>query len=394
MSRTFSIISAGPGQPGLLTGRAREAIEQADEAYAAGRAAGALASLRRDWKLCPAAEAAARAAESDAEKVAVLVAGDAGFFAHVERMRALLEPKGEVRVYPGMSSVQYLCARIGESYDDVFWLEDGAQDLLAAVSYHPKVCILLGRAHTPAALCAELCAAGLGKMRVVVGTRLGTGREHIADQPAQLLRAKKFAAPALVLLFQDSPAEPSRPVFDADLSGMDGAVPQEVRWNAVNLLRVQPGDTVYDIGAGSGAVAVELARRARAGRVYALEENQEKLSQLAHNREAVGSFNVRPAPGKVLETMQGLPAPDAAFVGTKAGGLREVLGALKDKNDKVRVVVAADSLERLSEAQLALSALRFKNVAVSQLLVSRGRTLGSYTMMLAGETMFLLSAGR
>ena len=46
MSRQFSIISAGPGQPGLLTGQAREAIVEADEAYACGRVAGALAALR------------------------------------------------------------------------------------------------------------------------------------------------------------------------------------------------------------------------------------------------------------------------------------------------------------------------------------------------------------
>ena len=72
----------------------------------------------------------------------------------------------------------------------------------------------------------------------------------------------------------------------------------------------------------------------------------------------------------------------------------ETLAALKEKNSHVRVVVAADSLERLSQAQLALTALHFKNQSVSQLLLTRGRTLGSYTMMLAGETVFLLCAGK
>ena len=58
MSRTFSIIGAGPGQSGLLTGRAQEVIIKAQEAYATGRTAGALAALRKDWKLCPAADLA------------------------------------------------------------------------------------------------------------------------------------------------------------------------------------------------------------------------------------------------------------------------------------------------------------------------------------------------
>lgn len=394
MSRTFSIIGAGPGQSGLLTGRAQEVITKAQEAYATGRTAGALAALRKDWKLCPAADLAERAAESTSEQIAILVSGDAGFYARLDAMRKVLEPHGSVEVYPGMSSLQYLCAQIGESYDDVFWMESGKQDLLAALSYHSKVCLLLEGNHTPAAVCTQLCAAGLGRLRVVVGTRLGTGREHIVDQTAQLLRNKKFAAPAILLLFQQAPTDPNRPIFDTDLVGMDGMLRQEVRWNAANLLRVKPDETVYDMAAGNGAVGLELARKACEGRVYAFEENEDKMSLLVRNREALGGWNLCPAPGKWKDAIQSAPAPDAAFVGTGVADIHETLAALKEKNSHVRVVVAADSLERLSQTQLALTALHFKNQSVSQLLLTRGRTLGSYTMMLAGETVFLLCAGK
>lgn len=394
MSRKFSIISAGPGHPGLLTGRARQAIVQAGEVYAAGRTAGALASLRPDWKLCPPEETARLAAESPCEEVAVLAAGDAGFFGQVETMRRILEPHGQVTVYPGISSMQYLCGKLGESYEDMYWLPDTAGDLLAAVAYHGKVCVLADETRTPAQLCSQLWAAGLGRLRVVVGTRLGTGREHIVDQTAQLLRNKKFASPALMLLFQPSPADASRPVFDSDLAGMDGMLRQEVRWNAVNLLHVQPDETVCELAAGNGAVALELARRANRGAVFALEENSDRMALLARNREALGGWNVRPVPGKTADALAALPPCDAAFLGPRTAGLRDALAVLRDKNRKVRVVVAADSLEGLAETQQALGALRYKNIAVSQLLLSRSRTLGSHTMMLAGETVFLISAGK
>ena len=98
--------------------------------------------------------------------------------------------------------------------------------------------------------------------------------------------------------------------------------------------------------------------------------------------------------GETMKAVKPLPAPDAVFVGTGAGSLREILGMLKEKNEHVRVVIAADSLERLSEAQMALSTHRYKHVEVSQLLLSRARQLGKYNLMMAGETMFLLSAGR
>lgn len=392
----FSIISAGPGQPGLLTGRAREAIIGADEVYACGRVAGSLAALRKDWKLCPAEALAELASEFKAGQVAIAVNGEAGFFGGMQQMIERLRPFGEVTVFPGMSSVQYLCAKIGESYDDAVWLEDGTCDLLAAVSYHRKVFLLMDGGRGPGAVCTELCTGGLGNLRVVVGTRLATGREHIVDATASQLRAKVFAAPCVMMILHEKAADPLRPVFDADLTTGEGAamIRQEVRWNAVNLLAVQPDSTVYDLGAGAGAVSMELARKAYRGRVYAVDGHANAVDLIARNREALGSWNVRIARGESTEAIKPLPAPDAVFVGTGAGSLREILSMLKEKNEHVRVVIAADSLERLSEAQMALSTLRFKNVEVSQLLLSRARTLGSYNLMMAGETMFLLSAGK
>lgn len=396
MSRQFSIISSGPGQPGLLTGQAREAIVEADEAYACGRVAGALAALRADWRLCPAENLAEIAAESKKDNIAIAVGGDTGFFSGLPQMMDRLKPLGTVQVYPGMSSVQYLCAQAGESYDDGVWMEDGKCDLTAAVSYRRKIFLLMDGGRGPGALCTELCTAGLGELRVVVGTRLATGREHVVAGTAQSLRGKVFAAPALVMLINEKAGDPLRPVFDADLTAGAGVpmVRQEVRWNAANLLAVQPEEIVYDLGAGNGAMAMELARKANAGQVYAVDEHANAVDLILRNRDALGCRNVRIVRGETMKATRTLPAPDAAFIGSGAGSLREILGMLKEKNPKVRVVVAADSLERVSEAQMALSTLRYKHVEVSQLLLSRARQLGKYNLMMAGETMFLLSAGK
>lgn len=395
MNPEVSIISAGPGHPGLLTGRARQAIISADEIYACGRVAGSLASLRGDWRLCPAEDVAELVADAAGKRTAIVLSGDAGFFGNVCALAERLRAHGAVHIYPGISSVQYLCAQIGESYDDAHWIADGVCDLLAAISYRHKVCLVLDDARTAGDVCEQLHAGGLGGLRVVVGTRLGTGREQILDSTAEALRGLNFDAPAILLLVNPSATDPLRPVFDADLIMGNGAkVGQEVRWNAANLLRVRPQDTVYDLGAGNGAVSMELARRAREGRVFAVEEHAGARDLIARNREALGCYNVRLIHGQGAADMQPLPMPDAAFIGTGAGNLREILGALKEKNPQVRVVVAADSVERLGEAQMALSLLQFRHVTASQLLLSRARTLGNYTMMLAGETMFLLSAGK
>ena len=167
---------------------------------------------------------------------------------------------------------------------------------------------------------------------------------------------------------------------------------QEIRWSAAGLLAVRPGDVVYDLGAGSGAMSMELARQARCGCVYAVDDSVGAIDLITRNRETTGCWNVRVVRGPSTTAMKPLPAPDAAFIGRHAGSLREILSALKEKNTQVRVVIAADSLERLSEAQLALSTLRYKNVEVSQLLLSRTRPHGDGSLT-ARETMFLLRAG-
>lgn len=394
MSRHFSIISAGPGHSGLLTEDARKAILSAEEVYACGRVAGALAALRADWRLCPAETLAEIASESQKEQVALVISGDACFSVRLSDMVNRLSPLGEVQVYPGVHSMQYLCAKLGERYDDGVWLRDEDSDLLAAVSYHRKLFLTIDSRRGLGALCTELCRNGLGHLHMTVGARLATGRETIAAGTAQTLRGKTFDAPALVLLINEHAADPLRPVFDSDLTAGEGIpmMRQEIRWSAAGLLAVRPDDVVYDLGAGSGAMSMELARQARCGCVYAVDDSVSAIDLITRNRETTGCWNVRVVRGPSITAMKPLPAPDAAFIGRNAGSLREILSALKEKNAQVRVVIAADSLERLSEAQLALSTLRYKNVEVSQLLLSRTRPHGDGSLT-AGETMFLLRAG-
>lgn len=391
MSREFSIISAGPGQPAFLTARARQAIIDAGARYACGRIAGMLTSLCGDWRLCPAEDVFSRAAEAKEKQIAIVIAGDAGCYGGIQELAAQLRTHGAVRVYPGISDMQYFCAQLGESYDDARWIDHGSCDVLAALSYHRKV--LLSGVYAAGEVCEELCCAGLGGLRVAIGIRLGTGREQIIDSTAEALRGLRFDAPAALLLFNEAATDPLRPIFDADMT-MAGAVRigQEVRWNAANLLQLSPADTVYDLGAGNGAASMEFARRVCEGRVFAVEEDAAANDLIMRNRQTLGCYNVRLAHGQAISAMQPLPAPNAAFIGPDAGNLQDILTALKKKNEQVRVVIAADSAERLGEAQTALAALKFRHIEISQLLLSHARTLGSYTMMLAGETMFLLSA--
>ena len=175
-----------------------------------------------------------------------------------------------------------------------------------------------------------------------------------------------------------------------------GSVPmtkQEARWTAVNLLDLRATDVVYDVGAGTGSVSMEMARRVRRGVVYAIERGAEGIALIDRNRKALGCWNVVPVEGEAPAAMDGLPTPDAAFVGGSGGALFETLSILKERNPKIRVVVTAVSLETLSDAQIALSTLGFEHVAISQISAVRGRKADGSTPLTANNPIFLLSGG-
>lgn len=392
MNRLFFIIGAGMGTPGTLTGEARRALDGADAVLATAR----LAALDEKAAVCPFGELAARAVQAGGDTVAVLVSGDVGFFSAAARLREQLLPYGEVGLVCGLSSLQYFCAKLGVPYDDVCVrsLHGRAGSILGAVSYHKKVFALTGGVQNAQTVCRTLADAGLGGLTVHLGENLGVETERIVHGTAAELAARTCGDLAVLLIEHPDAVNAAEPLRDSMFTR--AKVPmtkEEVRWTACGRLAVQPGDMVWDVGAGTGAMTLELARRACDGLVYAVERNNEALSLLDENRRKLGGYNVQIVAGRAPEALEALPAPDCVFVGGSGGGMRRILALAKEKNPAVRVAVTAIALETLEEARHALFDLGFANIEISQLAASRGKAVGPYTMLTAFNPVFILSGG-
>lgn len=392
MNRLFFIIGGGMGTPDTLTGEARCVLDGADVVLATAR----LAALDEKAAVCPFGELAARAVQAGGDTVAVLVSGDVGFFSAAALLREQLLPYGEVRLVCGLSSLQYFCAKLGVPYDDVCVrsLHGRAGSILGAVSYHKKVFALTGGVQNAQTVCRTLADAGLGSLTVHLGENLGVETERIVHGTAADLAARTCGDLAVLLIEHPDAVNAAEPLRDSMFTR--AKVPmtkEEVRWTACGRLAVQPDDTVWDVGAGTGAMTLELARRACDGLVYAVERNNEALSLLDENRRKLGGYNVQIVAGRAPEALEALPAPDCVFVGGSGGGMRRILALAKEKNPAVRVAVTAIALETLEEARHALQDLGFANVEVSQLAASRGKAVGPYTMLTALNPVFILSGG-
>ena len=168
---------------------------------------------------------------------------------------------------------------------------------------------------------------------------------------------------------------------------------QEVRAAALAKLAVRPTDTLWDVGAGTGSVSVELALAAPRGRVYAVECDPEACALIRKNRERFAAWNLTLIEGKAPQALEALPAPDAVFLGGTKGSMEAVVDAVLAKNPQARLCISAIALETLSAAVAALTAQGL-TAEVTQITVSRTKPAGRLHLLMANNPIFLITGER
>ena len=396
----ITLIGMGSGTPGSLTAQGLAALQGADRILGAKRLLATLpegCTGNRQALYKPDEILACLAAHPD-EEIALVYSGDTGFYSGASQLLPMLRAFGiSCRVLPGLSSVQLLAAAVGRPWQD--WTLVSAHgcacDPVSACMNHKTVFFLTGGAETPATLCAALTAAGLGDAHALVGENLGTPAEAVRFGLARELAEQAFA-PLSVLLIEREALPPRRTPGLPDEAFIRGAVPmtkQEVRAAALAKLAVTPTDTLWDVGAGTGSVSVELALAAPAGQVYAVECDPEACILIQKNREKFSAYNLTLIEGKAPEALDTLPAPDAVFIGGTKGNMDAVIDAVLHKNPAARLCIAAIALETLSAAVAALTAHGLVT-EVTQISVSRTKAAGSLHLLMANNPVFLITGAR
>ncbi len=394
MGRRFYIIGAGPGAGEFLTAYAKEKIKQSEEVLAASSR---IALVYEGADAYPYTGLAEAVKKSKAGTVSVLVSGDVGFFSAAQELHDELRQYGEVELVCGISSMQYFFAKAGVPYEavKVKSMHGREGSVLGAVSYNKKVFVLTGGRYSASYIVNELCEAGLGGLTVRIGENLGSESERIETGEAWRFRDKALGRLTVLLIENENAADPDEPLRDNMFKRVNGIpmTKEEIRWVSVAKLSVKSTDTVWDVGAGTGSIGLELARKAYDGVVYAVELDTEAVKLLKENRKKLGGYNVRIIEGRAPEAFEELPKPDRVFIGGSHGKMRLILEKIKEKNPKARVVINAVTMETLFEAHRAMRELGYTDVDIIQLSVSRGSPAGSYTMLRAVNPVFIISGG-
>ena len=169
---------------------------------------------------------------------------------------------------------------------------------------------------------------------------------------------------------------------------------QEVRAISLAKLRLRADSIVWDIGAGAGAVALEAARLAHCGTVYAVERQPESVVLIRENLVRFQTPNVRIVHTAAPEGLGSLPDPDGVFIGGSGGHMQDIL---RESTTRLRpggrVVVNVIALESVHEALVALQTHRFA-VEVTLVNIARSKKLGERLGFEALNPIYVISARR
>ena len=356
-----------------IVGTARH-LDLLGEAGAAGQ--------RVHWDGSPGAIETLLAGHRD-HRVVLLASGDPNLFGIGASLRRSLGAAA-VDVEPGVSSLQLALARAAVPGAGTALLSAHGRPLATAAALaarERRAAILTDPGNGPQALATALAGAGVeAEARLVVCEQLGGPDERVREGTVGAPPAPPYGALAVVVLDRLASPGPGigRPEREYEHAG--GQVTKgEVRAIALAALDIASEDTVWDVGAGSGAVAIEAGRLAARGVVYAVERRSDRAEQARRN--AASSWNVEVICGDAGAVLPGLPDPDAVFLG--GGG--SATGALVDTAAERlgqrqsplpgRLVANLATLESVMEVTQALRR-RGLAWAVSQISVARGRDLG------------------
>lgn len=391
-----TLVGIGMGDDKTITREAREAIQKAQLLVGAPRMIEAAA---KPWHHTfeaykPEIILQYLREHPEYEEVVIALSGDAGFFSGAKKLLEQMEKRPDIVC--GISSMAYFCGRLGRAWEEVtpLTMHGRETNLVGAIGNHEKLFCLMGTTDGIGKTCRKLQDYGYGELYAATGENLAYENEKISE--GIVSDFVDIETEKLCVLYLENPRAKERTVTHGipDAAFLRDRVPmtkEEVRSISLSKLRLRADSVVYDVGAGSGSVAVEMALQCPRGQVFAVEKKAEAVSLIRQNRRRFAADNLTVIEGMAPEALDTLPVPTHAFIGGSSGNLKEIMERLLCKNPKVRVVINAITLETVAEAVNCLKELSVGDVDIAQVSVARSKDIGSYHMMMGQNPVYVIS---
>lgn len=408
-NREIYLIGMGPGSPSLLTEEARDCLLSLDAVAGAARTlalyreiGGSVAADRcfesfRTIELLQFLEAL----PENCRKVGFLFTGALSVYSGATALTSALEEAGVSRermhFLSGLSSLDYFLDQLGERRDTaVLSLHGRTGSVLPLLAREGKLLVLLGGRGQLRDIAAELLEFGLSETELVLGSRLSYPEEEIRrGRPADFLDTEADPLSLLYLRFRQESGEAKLQSGDFCRFGIEDvrffrekAVPmtkQAARSFTLSQLPLREDALVYDIGAGSGSISVELSLHVPRGRVLAFESEEAALRVLQENRRRFLCGNLHILPGLAPDTLPPADSfdgkPDLVFIGGSRGRLSSIIKVVLEQSPDCTIAVHAITMETEQEILgIAAEIAESHHLEMLTMMSSELRPLGKYHM--------------
>lgn len=289
--------------------------------------------------------------------VVVAAEGDPAFYGIGRKLMRVFE-RDQVVLFPNVTTLQAAAARMKVPWEGIQTVSlHGRADPLPffrALASMDLIGVFTDNESNPSVLAGNLIARGVDGFRMWVFEDLGGKEEKVGCYEVREAREHVFSPLNFVILERVRRPEviPHLGMEDELYLHSAGMITKkEVRAVGLAALQIEPHHTIWDLGAGCGSVGIEASLLAHKGAVYAIEQDDSRVTMILENRRRTGAYGVEVIRGIMPGCLKDLPEPDRIFMGGGLGAGLEVLEAalsrLKAGGVLVIHIVLLGSLERV-----------------------------------------------
>lgn len=355
-----------------------------------------------------------RTPNAEPRTVVLLASGDPLFFGIGRRMAEEFG-RERIEIIPDLSSMQEAFARINVPWDDAFCISvhggpDIAKrrtlpyevdDIPSLLEKYDKLAILTDKQNNPAEIARIVNSAfrtQQSALLIHVCQRLGYSDERIWTGTVGEAAGMTFAEPNVMIILKTGVrSQEKEAIFglrEDELEHRDGMITKdEVRAVSIHKLRLPAKGLLWDIGAGSGSVAIEAARLAPGLAVIAVERDEAQTTRIRASKMKFDVRNLRIVTGQAPDALADLGSPDRVFIGGSGGRLADIVELASGKMRAGIIVINAATLETLQEGIASLERFGFA-ADVSEVSVSRSRIVAGKKMMSSMNPVFIVKGER
>ena len=401
--RRILLAGCGMGAERTYTCELKAAIEQADAVFGASRLIKGIDTADKYAMYKAEDIAGVLNGRPEYKNVLILFSGDSGFYSGTASAAKYLrewDADADIKILPGISSVAYLSALAGESYDDALISsihgKNTPQDinvLTEKIRHNRKTFVLLSGDKDVRLLAKALREKEIGA-KILIGAGMSYENEELLILDLHKAEAFEREGVLTALIINDGfTRRPLVPVC-SDEDFIRDKVPMTkecIRHESLIHMQLKEGDVVYDIGGGTGSVAIEAALLDPSLKVYTIEKKEEAQALIEQNTARHRAVNVQLIKGEAPQALADLEKPDSVFIGGSSGALKDILDTVHAKGSGIRYVITAVSLETMEEIRSLTDKEGISDAYCVQLQVNDICKAGSHHLLRANNPVMLFA---